>query len=87
MSSFTISRPVWIEQDRVWKYVDACERLISFVLLVVLSPLLFILGLAIAMLSGRSPLIAHRRVPSAVLLRKPDASFAAPVSMCVRLAH
>jgi exopolysaccharide production protein ExoY len=38
------------------------ERLLSAILLVLISPLLLLIAMAILLLSGKSPLIAHRRV-------------------------
>ena len=42
--------------------VGFCERFLAAVLLVLLSPLVLASGLIVALLSQRSPLIAHRRV-------------------------
>jgi len=50
------------QPDMLWRCVGVCERLGAAALLLALSPLLIgIAGLIVA-LSGRSPLIAHRRV-------------------------
>jgi exopolysaccharide production protein ExoY len=38
------------------------ERVVAFIILVILSPFLFVIGLITAVLSGKSPLIAHRRL-------------------------
>jgi exopolysaccharide production protein ExoY len=46
-----------------WKAAFNCaERLAAFVALLLLTPLLAIVAVAVAALSGRSPLIAHARV-------------------------
>ncbi len=56
--------PRWsdIESYSYWDYLGICERLLAILLLVLLSPLLVAIAIAILVLSGRSPLIAHRRV-------------------------
>ncbi|HMJ62998.1 MAG TPA: sugar transferase [Bryobacteraceae bacterium] len=46
----------------LWKIVDAGERLAAAALLVVLLPLLALSAFLVAVLSRRSPWIAHRRV-------------------------
>ena len=46
----------------MWRTVEVCERIASVFLLVALIPLLLASAAAIRLLSGRSPLIAHRRV-------------------------
>jgi len=46
----------------VWRCVELCERAGATVLIIVLSPLLLGVALMTVALSGRSPLIAHRRV-------------------------
>jgi exopolysaccharide production protein ExoY len=45
-----------------WQAVAVCERVLALILLVVAAPLLVVSAAAIALLSGRTPLIAHRRV-------------------------
>jgi exopolysaccharide production protein ExoY len=45
-----------------WRMVDVCERLFAFFLFAALLPLLFVSALIVAVLSGRAPFIAHRRV-------------------------
>jgi exopolysaccharide production protein ExoY len=50
------------ERSFAWEVVAVCERLASVLLLAVLSPLLLTCALVLWLLSGRSPLIAHRRV-------------------------
>lgn len=45
-----------------WQVVEACEKVASAALLVGLSPVLAAGAAAIGLLSGRAPLIAHKRV-------------------------
>jgi exopolysaccharide production protein ExoY len=45
-----------------WQWVMAAERLASVLLLAALSPVILSVGVAVWILSRRSPLIAHRRV-------------------------
>src|ERR1700674_3645995 len=45
-----------------WQIVDFSERVSSALLLAALSPLLCVSAAVVAVLSGRTPLIAHRRV-------------------------
>ncbi|MFN7997183.1 MAG: sugar transferase [Bryobacteraceae bacterium] len=42
--------------------LSALERLVALVALLVLAPVLIVVGFSIALLSGASPLIGHRRV-------------------------
>jgi exopolysaccharide production protein ExoY len=49
-------------RDVTWQVIDFCERVASAVLLVSVSPLVAASAVAVSMASGRSPLIAHRRV-------------------------
>jgi exopolysaccharide production protein ExoY len=53
------SRPA---DGRQWQRIGLCERVISGVLLAVGSPILAVSAATISLLSGRTPLIAHRRV-------------------------
>jgi exopolysaccharide production protein ExoY len=48
--------------DFAWQAVYICERLASVALLAALSPVIVGSAAALFLLSGRSPLIAHRRV-------------------------
>jgi exopolysaccharide production protein ExoY len=48
-------------QHGIWIVVDLLERAGSLVLLILLTPLIVAVSLAIVALSGRSPLVAHRR--------------------------
>ena len=55
--------PALTSENRLTSQIaDACERIASAVLLATLSPLLVAAAAAIALISGRTPLIAHRRV-------------------------
>src|SRR5438132_1372689 len=45
----------------IWMVVNPLERAGSLFLLILLAPLIVAVGLAIVVLSGRSPLVAHRR--------------------------
>ena len=46
----------------MWEAVEACERLVSVALLALAAPVLLPCAAVLWLLSGRSPLIAHRRV-------------------------
>jgi exopolysaccharide production protein ExoY len=46
----------------MWMVWSVVERLGALALLIVLAPLLILIGLATGLLSGASPLIAHRRL-------------------------
>src|SRR5215831_7698253 len=48
-------------QHGIWFVVNALERAGSLLLLILLTPLIIAVSLAIVALSGRSPLVAHRR--------------------------
>jgi lipopolysaccharide/colanic/teichoic acid biosynthesis glycosyltransferase len=48
--------------DPTWQTVAICERLTAVMLFAALSPILLASVVAISLLSGRPPLIAHRRV-------------------------
>ena len=50
------------ESDWTWQVVAVCERLAAVVLLLLALPVLIVCALVLWLLSGRSPLIAHRRV-------------------------
>src|SRR5947209_14112624 len=45
----------------IWNVVDPLERVASLFLLILLSPVLLLTGVAIVAMSGRSPLVAHLR--------------------------
>jgi lipopolysaccharide/colanic/teichoic acid biosynthesis glycosyltransferase len=62
VSSIPLIGPGFAKEQTLWRCVVLGERLLAAVLLVALSPLLLGLALLTLILSGRSPLIAHRRV-------------------------
>src|SRR5581483_2162669 len=62
MSSLLVPRPTVIEQDPAWQCIALGERVFAMLLALALSPVLVALGATIFVLSGESPLIAHRRV-------------------------
>ena len=62
LASFPVLREVASSSDPIWRTVEVCERIASVFLLVALIPLMLASAAAIRLLSGRSPLIAHRRV-------------------------
>jgi exopolysaccharide production protein ExoY len=62
LSSFPISRLTVAKQDFSGQCLESFERLVSGMLIVALSPILFAVAAVTYRLSGRSPLIAHRRV-------------------------
>jgi lipopolysaccharide/colanic/teichoic acid biosynthesis glycosyltransferase len=49
-------------QDLTWQALDICERIASLLLFVALSPILVASAVTLSLLSGRTALIAHRRV-------------------------
>jgi lipopolysaccharide/colanic/teichoic acid biosynthesis glycosyltransferase len=49
-------------QDLTWQTLDVCERIASVVIFTALSPILVLSAVTVSILSGRVPLIAHRRV-------------------------
>lgn len=62
MASIPVPRQAAPIQDPAWQTVAICERLASVMLFAALSPILLASAVAISLLSGRAPLIAHRRV-------------------------
>jgi exopolysaccharide production protein ExoY len=54
--------PLTSENRLTSQIADTCERIASAILLTTLSPVLVTSAAAIALMSGRTPLIAHRRV-------------------------
>jgi lipopolysaccharide/colanic/teichoic acid biosynthesis glycosyltransferase len=63
-SSITLSlRPrTVLESLDFWRIVNVCERLFAFFVFAALLPVLLVSSLIVAVLSGRVPFIAHRRV-------------------------
>ena len=62
MASIPIPRQAAPIQDLTWQTMHIGERLASVVLLAMLSPVILASAVTLALLSGRVPLIAHRRV-------------------------
>ena len=62
MGSLPVLRQSEIEADWNWQAVAVCERTAAVILLLLTLPLLVVCALALGILSGRTPLIAHRRV-------------------------
>jgi exopolysaccharide production protein ExoY len=46
----------------VWSVVNLLERIVAGICLLALLPFLLLVGMLVAVLSGRSPFVAHRRV-------------------------
>jgi exopolysaccharide production protein ExoY len=51
-----------LERHSGWRIVAVCERIAALVLLIVTLPVIAISAFLVGVLSGRTPLIAHRRV-------------------------
>jgi len=62
LASIPIPRTAQPSNDLTWRAIALCERLTSVALLTVASPVLVGSAIAVSLLSGRTPLIAHRRV-------------------------
>lgn len=62
MASIPVPRQVAPVEDLAWQALDIVERLVSLALFAALSPAMLASAAAISLLSGRTPLIAHRRV-------------------------
>ena len=62
MGSLPVLRQTEIETDWIWQAVAVCERAAAVILLLLALPLLAVCALSLGILSGRTPLIAHRRV-------------------------
>jgi exopolysaccharide production protein ExoY len=62
LSSISILSPVLAERDTFGRFVDAGERVAAGILLLASSPILLAVAALTFALSGRSPLIAHKRV-------------------------
>src|SRR5882724_11566214 len=46
----------------VWNVIDPLERVVSLIVLILLTPVMLATGMAIVALSGRTPLVAHWRI-------------------------
>jgi exopolysaccharide production protein ExoY len=62
LASIPVVRQAVPELDLKWQAVGICERIASAALFTAVSPALAASAVAISLLSGRTPLIAHRRV-------------------------
>lgn len=62
MASIPVPRQVAAVEDPTWQAIDICERFMSVALFAALCPVVLVSAAAISLLSGRTPLIAHRRV-------------------------
>jgi lipopolysaccharide/colanic/teichoic acid biosynthesis glycosyltransferase len=62
LASIPVPRQVAPAADLTWQTLEICERLASVALLAALTPAMLASAVALALLSGRTPLIAHRRV-------------------------
>jgi exopolysaccharide production protein ExoY len=62
LATFPLIRQQQPTDSLAWNALSMCERLAAGVLLLGLSPVIVTAGLAVALLSRRSPLIAHRRM-------------------------
>jgi lipopolysaccharide/colanic/teichoic acid biosynthesis glycosyltransferase len=62
LGSLPVLRQAEIETDWSWQAVAVCERAAAVILLLLALPLLVVCALTLGILSGRTPLIAHRRV-------------------------
>src|SRR5438552_3529552 len=51
-----------VARGRIWNFIDPLERIGALLLLILLAPVLLAASLTIVALSGRSPLVAHRRI-------------------------
>ena len=51
-----------LARDRIWSLIDPLERAASLLLLILLAPVMLVTSAVIVVLSGRSPLVAHRRI-------------------------
>ena len=62
MASIPFARQAEPTRDLTWQTLDWCERLAAIALFTIFLPLLLPSALLVCLLSGRGPLIAHRRV-------------------------
>jgi exopolysaccharide production protein ExoY len=62
LASIPVPRQAASVRNPAWQTLDICERLVSVGLFLALSPILVASAATLALLSGRVPLIAHRRV-------------------------
>jgi lipopolysaccharide/colanic/teichoic acid biosynthesis glycosyltransferase len=62
LASIPILRESAPADDLTWQTVGVCERAAATLLLLTLTPALLVCALVVWLLSGRAPLIAHKRV-------------------------
>jgi exopolysaccharide production protein ExoY len=62
LGALPVLQPAATETDWTWQALSACERAAAIIVLLLALPLLAACALALWMISGCSPLIAHRRV-------------------------
>lgn len=62
MASIPVVRQSAPDFDLTWNAVAVCERVVSAALFAAVSPVLAASAVVVAVASGRTPLIAHRRV-------------------------
>jgi lipopolysaccharide/colanic/teichoic acid biosynthesis glycosyltransferase len=62
LGSIPVLRQAAAETDWNWQAVAVCERAAALILLLLAIPLLAVCALVLGLLSGCTPLIAHRRV-------------------------
>jgi exopolysaccharide production protein ExoY len=62
LASIPVVREAPPDCDLTWRAVGICERVASVALFAAVSPVLAASAVTVSLLSGRTPLIAHRRV-------------------------
>ncbi|MDR3702222.1 MAG: sugar transferase [Candidatus Sulfopaludibacter sp.] len=62
MASIPVPGQLPSSDDFAWRAIGVCERLGSAVMLAGCSPILGVSAVAVSLLSGRTPFIAHKRV-------------------------
>jgi exopolysaccharide production protein ExoY len=62
LASFPILRESVLIDDLTWQTVGVCERAAASLLLIGLAPVVLVCVVAVWLLSGRAPMIAHKRV-------------------------
>jgi exopolysaccharide production protein ExoY len=62
LGTIPILRRTVFESHSCWRIVCLCERAVALVLLIVSLPVTLLSAVSIWILSGRTPLIAHRRI-------------------------
>lgn len=62
VDALSVERPYAVDGGLFWRFIGVLERIAAGTLLVASLPLLTVVAIIVVLLSGRSPLIAHRRV-------------------------